>query len=190
MALSIHPFGLKERSRSHMLSSEPFDRFSLAMYPSDQFFLEASILRALRQGRAYSDQRCVENVFFEPSPCSAMDFSNAGAVERAGNAFRAHVQWREKGAQRDIRGPRRLDQEAAQKDLERMRAAADGKSREEGFSAMVAEGLRLRDEKPTKQAGSVAQFGNSYASCVQWRERGVKRHTYGPRRAEKQPHQN
>ena len=71
-----------------------------------------------------------------------MDFSNAGAIERAGNAFRAHVQWREKGAQRDM--PRRPDEEAAEKDLESMRAAARGMGRELGFAAMDAEANRLK----------------------------------------------
>ena len=53
-----------------------------------------------------------------------MDFSKAGAIERAGNAFRAHVQFYDKGANRNIYGPNRKDKEAAQHDLESMRAAA------------------------------------------------------------------
>ena len=106
-----------------------------------------------------------------------MDFSIAGTTELAGDAFRAHVQRNDNGAKRHIYGPNRKDKEAAQRDLEKMRAVASGMGREEGFAAMAAEGLRLRKEKPTKQSGSVAQFGNSYASRVQWREKGVKRHT-------------
>ena len=34
------------------LSNAPFYHFSLAMYPSDHFFLKASILRGGRQGPA------------------------------------------------------------------------------------------------------------------------------------------
>ena len=52
MALSIHPFGLKEVSRNDYLSSAPFDRFSLDMYPSDLFFLKALFLRGARQALA------------------------------------------------------------------------------------------------------------------------------------------
>ena len=69
----------------------------------------------------------------------AMDFSRAGAIERVGNAFRAHVQWYDKGANRNIYGPNRKDKEAAQHDLESMRAAASGMSREDGFAAMKVE---------------------------------------------------
>ena len=46
MALSIYPSGFKECSKLRFLSNAPFDRFSLAMHPSDQNFLKASILRA------------------------------------------------------------------------------------------------------------------------------------------------
>ena len=44
---------------------------------------------------------------------SAMDFTNRGAIERAGSAFRAQVQWYDKGANRHIPGPWRPDEEAA-----------------------------------------------------------------------------
>ena len=44
--LLIYRFGLKERSKVRSLSNAPFDRFSLAMYPSDQNFLKALFLRA------------------------------------------------------------------------------------------------------------------------------------------------
>ena len=44
LALAMYPFGLKELSRHDFLSNAPFDRFSLAMYPSDQNFLKASVL--------------------------------------------------------------------------------------------------------------------------------------------------
>ena len=53
-----------------------------------------------------------------------MDFSNAGAIERAGNAFRVHVQFYDKGANRNIYGPNRKDTESGKEDLESMRAAA------------------------------------------------------------------
>ena len=55
------------------LSNTPFDRFSLAIHPSDQIFLKASILRAtsggLGGGRPDSAQRCTAKVLlpvFEP----------------------------------------------------------------------------------------------------------------------------
>ena len=59
-----------------------------------------------------------------------MDFSNAGVSEEVDGAFRAHVQRSDKGSTgRHIYGPRRPDQQAAQEDLESMRAAASGMSR-------------------------------------------------------------
>ena len=51
-----------------------------------------------------------------------MDFSGAGAVERVDDAFRARVHWRDQGERRNAHGPRRPDEEAAQKDL--LQAAA------------------------------------------------------------------
>ena len=53
-----------------------------------------------------------------------MNFSNTGTTEPAGDAFRAHVQWNDKGAKRNLYGPNRKDKEAAQRDLELMRAEA------------------------------------------------------------------
>ena len=50
VALLIYPFGLKERSKVRSLSSAPFYRFSLAMYPSDQNFLKALFLRGPSAG--------------------------------------------------------------------------------------------------------------------------------------------
>ena len=55
-----------------------------------------------------------------------MDFSNVGATERVGEAFRAHVNLRISGKQRNAHGPRRPDEDAAKEDLESMRAAASG----------------------------------------------------------------
>ena len=40
-ALAIYPFALKDRKKLHFLINAPFDRFSLAMYPFDRFFLNA-----------------------------------------------------------------------------------------------------------------------------------------------------
>ena len=118
------------------LSNAPFDRFFLTMHPSDQIFLKASILRGPSAGgggmRAVSAQGYVDKEPFVSSTLSAMDFSNAGTTEPAGDAFRAHVQYRcAKGANRNIYGPRRPDEDAAKDDLESMRAAARGMSRED-----------------------------------------------------------
>ena len=73
-----------------------------------------------------------------------MDFSSAGVTEQVDGAFRAHVQRSDKGSTgRHIHGPRRPDEDAAKDDLESMRAAASGMSREDGFAAMAAEAKRL-----------------------------------------------
>ena len=89
-----------------------------------------------------------------------MDFSNAGVTRPlGGGVFRAHIQWKEKGAKRHIQGPRRSDEEAAQKDLESMRGATTGLGREDGFAAMAAEAKRLCDSKTPKEQGSVTPFG-------------------------------
>ena len=66
-----------------------------------------------------------------------MDFSRAGTVERVDNAFRARVHWKDQGKLRSAPGPRRPDEEAAKEDLESMRAAASGKSREDGLAAQT-----------------------------------------------------
>ena len=55
----------------------------------------------------------------------AMDFSQSGVTERIGVAFRAHVQWSDKG-KHHAHGPHRPDDEAAKEHLESMRAAASG----------------------------------------------------------------
>ena len=49
LALAMNPFGLKELSRHDFLSNAPSDQFSLAMYPSDPFFLKALFLSGFRQ---------------------------------------------------------------------------------------------------------------------------------------------
>ena len=61
---------------------------------------------------------------FLASPLSAMDFSRSGVTEPVGGAFRAHVQWKDKGDKQNIYGPRRPDEQAAQQDLESIRAAS------------------------------------------------------------------
>ena len=68
-----------------------------------------------------------------------MDFSKAGTTEPVRHAFRAHVTRYDKGANRNIYGPCRPDEEAAKADLESMRDAASGMSREDGFAAMKVE---------------------------------------------------
>ena len=121
------------------------------------------------------------------SALSAMDFSNAGTTERVGVSFRAHVQWNDKGKQ-NAYGPNRKDKETAQEDLESMRAAASGKSREDGFASMKVEADRLKAEKALKEEGlgSVEVFEMGFRASIQWRdEGGSKIPARGPRRAEK-----
>ena len=84
-----------------------------------------------------------------------MDFSRIGAVEAEGAAYCAHAQPRVGGKTLHIRGPYRPDQQAAQGDLESMRAAATGMSREDGFAAMKAEADQLKAGKPPKEVGFV-----------------------------------
>ena len=94
-----------------------------------------------------------------------MDFSNAGVTRPLGGVFRAHVQWKDKGVNRNIQGPRRAYEEAAQRDLERIRKVASGMRCEEGFAAMDAEAKRLREGKAPNEQGSVILFGDSFAAC-------------------------
>ena len=81
-----------------------------------------------------------------------MDFSRVGAVEADGAAYCARVQPTVGGKRRQIRGPYRPDQQAAQEDLDSMRAAASGMSREDGFAAMDVEADALKAGKPPLQA--------------------------------------
>ena len=53
LALAMYPFGLKELSRHDFLSNAPFDRFSFAIYPSDQYFLKALFLRGTPAGTGH-----------------------------------------------------------------------------------------------------------------------------------------
>ena len=114
-----------------------------------------------------------------------MDFSRAGYVHSLPDAFRARAKWKDGGRLRECDGPRRPDEETAQRDLESMRAAARGMGRGDGYAAMAAEADRLKSGKPPKEEGSVMVFGNSSVACVRWREAGEMRYAYGPRRAEK-----
>lgn len=114
-----------------------------------------------------------------------MDFSRSGVVERVGVAFRAHVQWNDKGKQH-AHGPHRPDEEAAKEDLESMRAAASGMSREDGFAAMKREADELKAGKPPKEAGFIDRDGNVFRALVQYREEGGKRHIPGPWRPDEE----
>ena len=116
-----------------------------------------------------------------------MDFSNAGTTEPAGDGFRAHVQWYDKGAKRNrhIRGPRRPDEEAAKEDLEPMRAAANGMGREDGFAAMSVEADRLKAGKAPREDGTVREIDGGYRAELHWRHLGSLCSAPGPRRAEK-----
>ena len=103
LPLAMYPFGLKGCKKINFLTNAPFGRFYLAMYHSDHFFLKALFLRGLRRKWPSSAQRCVDKEPFVSSTHLAMDFSNAGATEPVGDAFRAHVTWYDKGAKRNRR---------------------------------------------------------------------------------------
>ena len=113
-----------------------------------------------------------------------MDFSRIGVVEADGAAYCAHVQPRVGGKRRHIRGPNRPDQQAAQEDLDSMRAAASGMSREDGFAAMKVEAERLKSGKVPKEEGSVKRLSVGFAALIRWTDGGEERRAYGPRRSE------
>ena len=71
--------------------------------------------------------------------------------------------------------PRRPDEAAAKEDLESMRAAASGMSREDGFAAMKVEADALKAGKPPKEVGFIDRDGNVFRARVQYREEGAKR---------------
>ena len=100
----------------------------------------------------------------------AMDFSRVGAVQALSGAFRARVQWKEDGHLRECPGPRRPTREAAEEDLESMRAAASGMSREDGFAAMKVEADALKAGKPPKEIGFVELGDNAFRARVQFRD--------------------
>ena len=52
LPLAMYPFGLKGCKKINFLINAPFGRFSLAMYPSDNFFLKALFLRGTPPGAA------------------------------------------------------------------------------------------------------------------------------------------
>ena len=87
------------------------------------------------------------------STVPAMDFSRVGFAQALSGAFRARVQWRQDGHLRVGPGPRRPTREAAEEDLESMRAAASGMSREDGFAAMAGEAEPLIDGEPPELGG-------------------------------------
>jgi hypothetical protein len=115
-----------------------------------------------------------------------MDFSNAGTTEPVGAGFRAHVQWNDKGAKRHIHGPNRKDQQAAHEDLESMRTAASGMSREDGFAAMKAEADQLKAGKKPKEVGFVQSADNAFRARVQYRAEGALRDIPGPWRPDEE----
>ena len=97
---------------------------------------------------------------FFSSPSRPLDFSSRGTTEPSGAAFRAHVQ--RYGARPHIYGPSRKDKEAAREDLESMRAAASGMSRDDGFAAMKAEADKLKAGKPPRETGFIYRDGSCY----------------------------
>ena len=69
-----------------------------------------------------------------------------GSVFEHGGVFRAHLKFRDdRNCFENILAPNRPTEEQAQKDLERIRKAAEGKSREEGLEMMRDEAQQLKD---------------------------------------------
>ena len=52
LPLAMYPFGLKGCKKISFLIKAPFGHFSLAIYPSDIFFLKALFLRGVRRRAA------------------------------------------------------------------------------------------------------------------------------------------
>ena len=75
-------------------------------------------------------------------------FAEIGAVQKRGDEYRAHVQYRGQDHQMNhIYGPNRFNEACAQKDLARMRAAAAvGKVRAQGFEIMKMEAWKIQQE--------------------------------------------
>ena len=115
-----------------------------------------------------------------------MDFSSVGSLEPVDGGFRARFRWNANGSRKPCRGPRRQGEEAAREDLESMRAATSGMSREDGFAAMKAESDALKAGKPPKEVGMIDRDGNSFRARVQFREQGALRHIPGPWRPEEE----
>ena len=73
------------------------------------------------------------------------DFATLGKVDKFGDTFLAHVQYRtQNGVKKNICGPSRSDEAFAQEDLARMRAAAAvGKDRAQGFEILAMDTVFL-----------------------------------------------
>ena len=87
---------------------------------------------------------------------------------------------------RHIHGPRRPDEAAAREDLESMRAAASGMSREDGFAAMKVEADELKAGKQPKEVGFIDRDSNSFRAHVHFRENGAEQNIYGPWRPDEE----
>ena len=115
-----------------------------------------------------------------------MDFSSVGSVQPVDGGFRARVRWSINGSCIICPGPRRPDEAAAKEDLESMRAATSGMSREDGFAAMKIEADELKAGKARKEVGFIDRDGNALRALVQYRENGAKRHIPGPWRTDEE----
>ena len=62
LPLAMYPFGLKGCKKINFLTNAPFGRFSLAMYPSDHFFLKALFLRGTSAGAGPLQQKGTQAV--------------------------------------------------------------------------------------------------------------------------------
>ena len=102
-----------------------------------------------------------------------MDFSSVGSVQPVDGGFRARVRWSIDGSCKICPGPRRPDEAAAKEDLESMRAAASGMSREDGFAAMKVEADELKAGKPPKEVGFIEGAVHSFRARVQYKEEGT-----------------
>ena len=111
-----------------------------------------------------------------------MNFVRVGGLEAIGRAFRARVQWKDKGIFRRSYGPWRAERQIAQNDLDSMRAAASGLGRDEGYAAIDSQARLLFEKKPTAQKGAVEQIDDGFRAHVQWLEEGTNRQAHGPRR--------
>ena len=74
--------------------------------------------------------------------------------------------------------------QTAKEDIESMRAAASGMSREDGFAAMAAEAKRLTAGKAPKAEGSIKRSVADFRALIRWKVGGEERCAYGPRRSE------
>ena len=113
-----------------------------------------------------------------------MDFSSVGSVQPVDGGFRARVRWSINGSCKICPGPRRQDEETAKEDLESMRAAARGMSREDGFAAMKVEADELKAGKLPKEVGYIDRDGNVFRARTQYKEEGKLRDIPGPWRTD------